>query len=124
MTYKKQLVSPEITPNWDSSPYLVENGFEQLAERRISLKNAHDEIEKKIHELNDELGGMLATANMRSVRFRFHRLTLSHSMKGGKISKESLLLAGVSEEQLKAATSKREVGDPFVSVTEISEGSD
>jgi len=124
MTYKKQLESPETTPDWNTSAYLVENGFEQLAEHRISLKNAHDEIEKKIHELNDELGGMLATANMRSVRFRFHRLTLSHSMKGGKISRQSLLEAGVTVEQLEKATSKREVGDPFVSVTEISEGSD
>jgi hypothetical protein len=124
MTYKKQPESPETTPDWTSSPYLVENDFDRLAERRIALKKMHDETEKQIKELNDELGGLLATANMRSVRFRFHRLTLSHSMKGGKISRQSLLEAGVSVEQIEKATSKREVGDPFVSVTEISEGSD
>ena len=114
----------EPVPEWTTSTFLVANDFERIAAKRIELKLRRDEIDHEIAELNLEIGAMLATANVKSVRFGFHRLTLSHATKGGKLSREKLLEAGVTIEQLERATSLKEIGDPFVSVTEISEGSD
>lgn len=107
----------EPVPAWDSSDYLIVNDFDRLAGRRIELKELRDRIDREISGLNDELGAMLATARMSSVRFGDYRLTLGFSWRGGRLSKTRLLEMGVSSEVLEAATTPKEPGESYISVT-------
>lgn len=109
----------EPVPEWDTSDYLVRNAFERLAARRCELKEARDAVDKEIRELNLEIGAMLATAKLSSVRFGHYRLTLGFTWRGGQISKARLLEAGVTADQIERATSAREPGEAYVSVTGI-----
>ena len=106
-------------PDWSESQYLHDNYFDRLAARRIYLKKRSDAIARELVDLNLELGAMLATANLHSVTYDNYRLTLSHAMKGGRLSRERLLELGVTAEQLEKATSPRVPGDAFVTVTTI-----
>jgi hypothetical protein len=106
-------------PEWSESQYLVQNDFEKLAARRIELKYQQDAIESELAELNLEIGAMLATADVKSVKFGFHRITLGYSGKGGRLSKERLVELGVPVKTIEAATTPREPGAPYVSVTEM-----
>lgn len=106
------------------SDYLIQNEFERLANRRIELKHQMDIIEIERKELDLEIGTMMRVANLGpSVRFGQHRLTRGESTKGGKLDKSRLLELGVTVETLEKATTQKERGSVFVSVTEI-RGSD
>lgn len=107
------------TPDWTTSEYLVENEFEKFAARRVELKEQRDAIDRELEELDPQVGAMIATTGLSSVRFGYHRFTLGYSTSGGKISKERLLEAGVTPEQLERATSPKVMGGAFVRVTAI-----
>lgn len=106
-------------PDWEESAYLRGNDFDRLAERRVELKLQLDAIEQELSELNLEIGAMLATADTTSVKYGSYRITLGYSSKGGKISKERLLEAGVTEAQILKATSAKELGAPYITVTSL-----
>lgn len=107
------------TPDWTTNEYLVQNDFDALAARRIELKDKRDAIDEELEELDPQLGAMIATTGLNSVRFGYHRFTLSYRTKGGTISKERLLEAGVTPEQLERATSPKTIGGAYVRVTAI-----
>jgi|SRR5215475_4207449 len=106
-------------PDWGDSEYLVMNDFQDLASRRIELKLERDHIDRQIEALNQELAGMLTTAEMKSVRFGIHRLTLRYSVSGGYLSKEKLLESGVTAQQIARATSAKVRGKAYISVNEV-----
>lgn len=105
-------------PEWSESEYLIQNDFETLAARRVILKLELEQIETEIRDLSLEMGAMLATADLSSVKFGNFRITLAHSMKGGKLSRERLIELGVPVKTLEAATTPREPGTSFLTVTE------
>lgn len=107
------------TPEWTESQYLVDNDFQTLAARRAELKELRDQIDKEIDELDPQIGAMIATADMKSVRFGYHRFTLGYSSHGGRLSKEKLLEAGVTPEQIERATTPKTIGNAYVRVTAI-----
>ena len=107
------------TPDWTTSPYLVDNNFETLAARRAELKELKDQIEAEIQELDPQIGAMIATADLKSVRFGYHRFTLGYSTQGGRLSKERLLEVGVTVEQIERATTPKTIGSAYVRVTAI-----
>ena len=107
------------SPAWSTSPYLVDNEFDKLAARRIELKEQKDAIEREIAELDPQLGALIATADMKSVRFGYYRFTLGYGSSGGRLSKERLLELGVTPEQLAQATSPKIIGNSYVRVTPI-----
>lgn len=107
------------TPDWTTSRYLVDNGFDELAARRAALKELADQVKREIEELDPQIGAMLATADLKSVRFGYHRFTLGYSTSGGRLSKERLLEVGVTAEQIERATTAKTIGASFVRVTSI-----
>lgn len=111
--------APPPTPEWSESEYLIQNQFEQFAQRRVELKMIKDELEKELKDLDLQLSAMLATADMKSVRYGMHRLTLSYSTKGGKLDKTKLLENGVTVAQLEASITPKEPGASYMTVTEI-----
>ena len=108
-----------VVTDWMNSDYLIENGFDALAAERIALKRERDDIDVRIKELNLELGAMIATAALKSVRFEGFRLSLGYSASGGQLSREKLLEAGVTAEQLERGTTERKIGEPYLRVTEL-----
>lgn len=115
----RPIAPQEPVPEWTVSSYLVENDFDRLAARRIELKHLQDAAEIEIKQLDLEVGAMLATSGYKSVKFGYHRLTLGQSTAGGRLSKELLLEAGVTPEQLAKGTTPRAPGTEYVSVTEL-----
>jgi len=109
----------EPVPDWTASDYLRDSKFEHLATRRVALRQWQLKIEGELKTLNMEMAALLAAADLQSVRYTSFRFTLGHAMKGGKLSKELLLEAGVTVEQLERGTTPRELGDPYVSITEL-----
>lgn len=107
------------TPDWTTSEYLKENEFDVLAARRVELKEARDAIDKELLELDPQLGALIATTGLKSVRFGLYRFTLGYSTKGGSLSKERLLEAGVTEQQLERGTTPKTMGSAYVRVTPI-----
>ncbi len=110
-------------PNWTESDYLIQNEFERLANRRIELKHQMDIIEIERKELDLEIGGMMRVAGTQSVRFGMHRLTRAESTKGGKLDRGRLLELGVKVETIERATTPKERGTVYITVSEI-RGSD
>jgi hypothetical protein len=106
-------------PEWWSIDYLVDNGFERLAKRRCALKQLRDRLDKEIDELNPEIGALLATAKLTSVTYGRFRLALGHSYKGGRLIKSRLLELGVTPETIAAATTPKEVGESYITVTDL-----
>ena len=107
------------TPDWSTSPYLIDNNFQALAARRAELADLKHSIDGEIAELDPQIGAMLATADLKSVRFGYHRFTLGYANAGGRLSKERLLEAGVTVEQLQKATTPKTIGSAYVRVTTI-----
>jgi hypothetical protein len=115
---------PKSAPEWSDFGYLVANNFDKLAARRILLSEQRDAISRELDQLNLELGVMLATASVQTVRFGFHRLQLRYGHVGGKLSKTRLLELGVTPDQIQQATSPREQGNPYVLVAKIGDSDD
>lgn len=109
----------EPVRDWTDSEYLIVNNFADLAARRIELKHKQDHLQKEIEGLNLEIGAMLQTADIRSVRFGHHRLALGQSTTGGRLDKGKLLEQGVTAEQLARATSPKRLGKLFITVTQL-----
>src|SRR5215831_6987215 len=107
------------TPEWSTNAYLVENDFQKLAARRAELKELKDQIEAEIKELDPQIGAMMATAELKSVRFGYHRFTLGYARKGGQLTKTRLLEAGVTPEQIERGTTPLTIGSAYVRVMAI-----
>lgn len=114
--------TPPPSPEWHEFEYLALNDFQKLAERRVVLKQLVDEAEAEIKDLNLDIGAMLQTAGAQTVRYGQHRITLGQSSKGGRLSKERLLELGVPVDTIERATSPKEPGTFYVSVTDITKG--
>lgn len=105
-----------LTTEWTESQYLIDNDFETLAAERVRLKEEREALDARIYELNLEIGAMLATARVKSVAIGEHRFTLSYATTGGQLSRERLLEAGVTADQLARGTMPKTVGKPYIRI--------
>ena len=112
---------PEPVIDYSDYTYLLENGFDEKAQRRHELSTQAKEIKKELEGLNLEMAMMLTVADAAKVQCDNLTVSLVEGRVSKKLDKHKLIEFGVSAAVIEKATVESK-GNPYIKVTARKEG--